>query len=187
MNKIKDLIYDKSDILVAILILALAALIIVWRLGIILEYPKEVLGTDDAQTILTNPDDTTQETGEVSGQTGETGEQTQTGENGETGEQTQTGEQTGNQDTQVDEPQATGELWDGDVLSRELKVTIPSEVTTAYGAVQCLVEAGIFESYEEYRTICQENGFDHEKMRSGVFTFPKGATKLDIIKQVNWS
>jgi hypothetical protein len=184
MNKIKDLIYDKSDILVAILIMALAALIIVWRLGIILEYPKEVLGTDDAQTILTNPDDTTQETGEVSGQTGETGEQTQTGE---TGEQTQTGEQTGNQDTQVDEPQVTGELWDGDVLSRELKVTIPSEVTTAYGAVQCLVEAGIFESYEEYRTICQENGFDHEKMRSGVFTFPKGATKLDIIKQVNWS
>ena len=184
MNKIKDIIYDKSDILVAILILALAALIIVWRLGIILEYPKEVLGTDDAHTILTNPDENAGETGEQ-GQSGETGESGDvTGQNGEnTGEQGQTGEN----DTQVDQPQATGELWNGDTLSRELKVTIPSDVTTAYGAVQCLVEAGVFESYEEYRSICQENGFDHEKMRSGVFTFPEGSTKLDIIKQVNWS
>ena len=39
MNKIKDIIYDKSDILIAILILALAAILILWRLGIILEYP----------------------------------------------------------------------------------------------------------------------------------------------------
>lgn len=187
MNKIKDLIYDKSDVLVAIIIMALAALIIVWRLGIILEYPKAVLGTEDAGTVLTNPEETTQETGEtgdVTSQTGDTGEVTsQTGDTGETGDQTQTGDQ----QTGVDQPQDTGELWDGDVLARELKVTIPSEVTTAYGAVMCLVEAGIFEDYDEYRTICQENGFDHEKMRSGSFTFPKGSTKVDIIKQVNWS
>ena len=184
MNKIKDIIYDKSDILVAILILAIAALIIVWRLGIILEYPKEVLGTDDAQTILTNPEDNQGESGE-SGENGEA--TTETGENtGESGE-TNVDNPTDNPESNVDQPQDSGALFDGDVLTRDLKVTIPSEVTTAYGAVQCLVEAGIFENYEEYRTICQENGLDHEKMRSGVFTFTKGSTKLDIIKQVNWS
>ena len=45
MNKIKDIIYNKSDIIIAILILAIAALIIFWRLGIILEYPKQLIGT----------------------------------------------------------------------------------------------------------------------------------------------
>ena len=57
MNKIKDLIYDKSDILIAILILAIAALIILWRLGIILEYPKQLIGTDEATSVLTEPDE----------------------------------------------------------------------------------------------------------------------------------
>ena len=185
MNKIKDIIYDKSDILVAILIMAIAALIIVWRMGIILEYPKEVIGTSDAGTVLTNPDDAQEQgqtgdnSGDAAGQTGEqTGGDAGEGQQGQTGEQGQPG---------TDEPQAGSVIWDGDVLAGDLEVTIPSDVTTAYGAVQCLVEAGIFESYEEYRTICQENGFDHEKMRSGVFTFPKGSTKVDIIKLVNWS
>ena len=57
MNKIKDIIYNKSDILIALLILAIAALIIFWRLSIILEYPKEILGTDEASEILTEPDE----------------------------------------------------------------------------------------------------------------------------------
>ena len=184
MNKIKDIIYNKSDILVALLILALAALIIVWRLGIILEYPKTVIGTDDAQTILTNPEDNQGESGE----TGESGEATtETGENtGESGSDDQTGTQSG-ESGEVDEPQDSGALFEDDVLTKDLTVNIPSDVTTAYGAVMCLVEAGIFENYDEYKNICLENGLDHEKMRSGSFTFPKGSTKLDIIKKVDWS
>ena len=181
MNKIKDIIYNKSDILVALIILALAALIIVWRLGIILEYPKTVLGTDDAQTILTNPEDNQGESGESGEATAETGDNT-----GEANVDDQTGTQPG--DTgEVDEPQDSGALFEDGVLTRDLTVNIPSDVTTAYGAVMCLVEAGIFENYDEYKNICIENGLDHEKMRSGSFTFPKGSTKLDIIKKVNWS
>ena len=40
MKKLKDFIYDKNDIVIALLILAAAAFIIFWRLDIILEYPK---------------------------------------------------------------------------------------------------------------------------------------------------
>ena len=39
------------------MILAIAALIILWRLGIILEYPKQLIGTDEATSVLTEPDE----------------------------------------------------------------------------------------------------------------------------------
>ena len=47
MKKFKDFIYDKNDIIIAVLILAVAALIIFWRLNVILEYPKQLLGNDE--------------------------------------------------------------------------------------------------------------------------------------------
>ena len=42
MEKIKDFIYDKNDILVALLVLVFAALLIWWRMDVIMEYPEKV-------------------------------------------------------------------------------------------------------------------------------------------------
>ena len=47
MKSFKDFIYDKSDIIAALLILIVASLLVVWRLHAIMEYPKEIIGTDD--------------------------------------------------------------------------------------------------------------------------------------------
>ena len=208
MNKIKDIIYNKSDIIIALLILAIAALIIFWRLGIILQYPKDIVGGNDTENVLTDP---TGEDGEVAGddqtddqsddqsgdQTGDdqADDQTDDQADDQTDDQTgddQTGDKTDDQaddksDDKADEPEqtASGPQWDGDKLAADYEVTLTG--TTAYAAVQCMVEAGIFEDYAEYQKICQENGYDHEKMRAGVFTFKKGSTKLDMIKIVNWS
>ena len=202
MNKIKDIIYDKSDILIAILILALAAILILWRLGIILEYPREIIGTDDPSNVLTEPEeqgesgetsesgDATEEQGESgesesqsgeSGEAGETGDQTEEqGEDGETGDQTEEGES-----GESEEKATTQAQWDGNKLSKDLEVTITG--TTASAAVQCLIDAGVYEDYAEYQKICKENGWDHEKMRAGVFTFEKGTSKKEITREVNWS
>ncbi len=206
MNKIKDIIYNKSDIIIALLILAIAALIIFWRLGIILQYPKDIVGGTDTENVLTDP---TGEDGEVAGddQTDDQTADDQTGDqtgDDQTDDQTddQADDQTGDDqaddqtedqaddqsgDDKADEPAKTsnGPQWDGDKLAADYEVTLTG--TTAYAAVQCMVEAGIFEDYAEYQKICQENGYDHEKMRAGVFTFKKGSTKLDMIKIVNWS
>ena len=59
--------------------------------------------------------------------------------------------------------------------------------TTASAAVQCMVDAGIYADYADYQKVCQENGWDHEKMRAGVFTFEKGTSKKEITREVNWS
>ena len=43
MKKLKDLMYNISDVLVAILILAIAALLILWRMDKALTYPSTIL------------------------------------------------------------------------------------------------------------------------------------------------
>ena len=196
MNKIKDLIYDKSDILIAILILAIAALIILWRLGIILEYPKQLIGTDEATSVLTEPDEdaAAQADAEQAAEgdstevkTGDgTAAETATGSENKTegeGTDAKTGEDTAKADDAVTVTNTA--QWDGDKLANDLQVTLTG--TTAYEAVSCLVDAGVFADYDEYDTICGEIGYDDEKMKAGVFTFAKGSTKEDIIKAVNWS
>ena len=50
MKNLKDFFYDKNDILIALAILVIAALLIVWRMDVIMDYPKtlaEETGTID--------------------------------------------------------------------------------------------------------------------------------------------
>jgi len=193
MNKIKDIIYNKSDILIALLILAIAALIIFWRLSIILEYPKEILGTDQASEVLTEPDEDAASTDANAGNDTANTDADASQNTDNAGTDANANSDAANADASKDaESQSddSGEVttsakWDGDKLAADLEVKLTG--TTAYEAVMCMVDAGIFKDYEEYQDICGEMGYDHEKMRAGVFTFAKGTTKEDIIKEVNWS
>ena len=173
MKKLKDFIYDKNDIVIAILILAVAALIISWRLGIILEYPKQLLGTDNPvfDTPVSDDDVTQPDDSEGDDPQSSEGDQPQGGE-GETDEP-QGGE------TEEDIP-----LWDGGVLTEDVEVEV--EGASASAAVKCLVNAGLFEDYAEYQKICEEEGMNHEKVSAGTFTFKKGTTKVQIAKKINW-
>ena len=47
MNKFKDILYDKNDILVILVILAIAALVISNRIDAIMAYPQTVLAQDE--------------------------------------------------------------------------------------------------------------------------------------------
>jgi len=193
MNKIKDIIYNKSDILIALLILAIAALIIFWRLSIILEYPKEILGTDQASEVLTEPDEDAASTDANAGNDTANTDADASQNTDNAGTDANANSDAANADANKDaESQSddSGEVttsakWDGDKLAADLEVKLTG--TTAYEAVMCMVDAGIFKDYEEYQDICGEMGYDHEKMRAGVFTFKKGTTREDIIKEVNWS
>ena len=112
MKKLKDFIYDKNDIVIAILILAVAALIISWRLGIILEYPKQLLGTDDPvfDTPVSDDEDSDLPVDDE-------GEDPQSGE----GDQPQ-GSEGETDETQGDETEEDIPLWDGGVLTEDVEV-----------------------------------------------------------------
>ena len=45
MNKLKDIFYDKHDILVAVVILIIAALVILWRVDAIMAYPQTLVAS----------------------------------------------------------------------------------------------------------------------------------------------
>ncbi|MCI8631316.1 MAG: endolytic transglycosylase MltG [Firmicutes bacterium] len=65
MNKLKDIFYDKNDILVALIILAVAAIVIFWRVDTIMAYPETLVAeaankysndntnTEDPSTVTT--------------------------------------------------------------------------------------------------------------------------------------
>ncbi len=40
MKNLKDFFYDKNDIIIALAILVIAALLIIWRMDVIMDYPK---------------------------------------------------------------------------------------------------------------------------------------------------
>ena len=43
MKKLKDILYDYNDILIALAIMVIAALLIMWRISAIVDYPREFI------------------------------------------------------------------------------------------------------------------------------------------------
>ena len=166
MKWIKDFLYDKNDILIALLILVAAALIILWRMDVIMAYP---------QTVFANGSDA-----DVSAAASELNVNDQ-----QSGEGQSSQPDGGTTDAGSDGNPAAGALWTGGTLSRDVEVNVTG--STAAAAIDCLVQAGLFEDYAEYQQICQESGLDHEKVSAGVLTFEKGSTKKDVARKINWS
>ncbi len=166
MKKFKDFIYDKNDIIIAALILIVAALIITWRMNVILDYPKQLIDSMNDGTSTTEPADSTD--ANASDNTDNSGDQNNADQNGNTSDSA-----------------ATGELWVDGVLSGDVEVDVTG--VTASAAVQCLVDNGLFADYAEYQTLCDEQGLDHEKVSAGTFTFEKGSTKAQVARKINWS
>ena len=156
MNKFKDFIYDKSDILIALGILLIAALIIGWRLAAIVEYPKEIIDNNNNATEYTEetPSDKPEETPS---------------------------------DKPEDTP-ATGSVYGSNgLLTRDVTV----DWSTASGAsasalIQCAVDQGLFEDYDDYANVCLNNGItDPEQIPVyGTSTFTAGMSKLQVAQQI---
>jgi hypothetical protein len=165
MKRIKDFLYDTNDILIAIIILLAAVTIIFWRLSIIVEYPKKFVYSAD----------TTVEAAELVSSDSELTNIV---------DDAQTIDFKDIESTEVNDISDSTSLWDNGVLTKNVKVTVSGN--SASEAIQCLIDAGIFQDYSEYQSICQEKGLNHEKVTAGTFTFQKGSTKEDVASQVNW-
>ena len=161
MNKFKDFIYDKSDILIALGILLIAALIIGWRLAAIVEYPKEIIDENNNATEYTEetPSDKPEETPSDKPE-----------------------------DKPEDKPAetpTTDVLWDSaGKLTREVTVTFSGY--GAYDFVQCAIDAGLLDSTDEYENICSYQGITDTHIISppSVYTFEVGATKADVVRVI---
>lgn len=176
MKKLKDILYDYNDILIALAIMVIAALLIMWRISAIVEYPREFISDNT----------------EVSEPAGENGESGESGENGESGNPAgEEGEGDEPADDPADEPadepaEESSSLWEGGVLTRDVQVSV-SGGSSATDAIQRLIDAGLFKDYAEYQAICDELGLNHQMVGAGIFVFDKGSTKTDVARVINWS
>lgn len=189
MKHFKDFLYDKNDILIALLILVAAALIILWRMDIIMAYPQTIFSENGGSDLLSQSSD--QQGGSAQNGDGKSGENgdSQSGQSGQ-----KDGNQSGeNGDSQSGESGENGNgqgtsgssLFANDRLTRDVEVNVTGN--TASAAIECLVDAGLFKDYAEYQQICADTGLDHEKVSAGILTFAKGSTKKDIARKINWS
>lgn len=152
MKTIKDFLYDKNDILIALAILVIAALIIVWRMGTIMEYPQTL--AEQTGTTETTEDSAIEAEKESSAE---------------------------NSDSEADQTE-DGSLWNNGTLTRDVTVTVQGGSATA--AVQSLIDARLFESYDEYSDVCNAAGYVPENIKATTFTFEAGSTQTDIAEQV---
>lgn len=177
MDKLKDFIYDKNDVIVAALILIVAALIITWRMHIILEYPKTLINDNDIQTEEAVGDDSVK--GDAQGSNSEAN-----ADGDASGDAAADSTQDSDNNAQSG-TQTTAQLWTDGKLTQDIEVTVDG--ATASAAVQCLIDKELFADYAEYQSLCETLGLNHEKVSGGTFTFEKGSTKDQIAKRINWS
>ena len=168
MEKLKDFIYDKNDILVALLVLVFAAFLICWRMDVIMDYPEKVFADTQQEGSQIQEEDPSGQEGSISGNEGD-------------GDSEGGGEGSGG-----DEPVVpSSSLWEGGVLTRDVEVDVYGN--SAMAAVQCLVDAGLFDDYDEYKVICDLAGMNHEKVSAGSLVFTAGTTKEEVARKINWS
>ena len=179
MKKIKDLIYDYNDIFVALLIIALAGAIIVWRVTGIMAYPEYMAGKEQTQTgdvdfsdvdltpgtvdeFNENPDDIT----------------TQPPEEGE-GQGEGEGEGQGEQPP-VDTPDDGGDKPDDRIdANGNFIVEIPRGAS-AFGIAKILKEQGVISDETAFLEKVTEMGAEL-KMKYGTYKIPQGSSAEEII------
>ena len=76
----------------------------------------------------------------------------------------------------------TDQVWIAGELTHDITVSIAGGSATA--AVDGLVSAGLFDSYDEFEKVCKAAGCAPEDIKANTFTFAKGSTQADSAKQV---
>ncbi len=91
------------------------------------------------------------------------------------------------EESAVDSDDATAsenpdQIWMAGELTQDITISIAGG--SASSAVDGLVSAGLFDSYEEFEEVCKAAGRAPEDIKANTFTFEKGSTQADIAKEV---
>ncbi|HKK95687.1 MAG TPA: hypothetical protein VJ916_05180 [Anaerovoracaceae bacterium] len=168
MKHIKNFFYNINDLILAVIILAAAAVLIYWRLDIILDYPEKMLESSNNDTIIEEiqvPEETPDETEE---------EPTETEKEAETEEE--------NEPVEEEPAVETGSIFIDGKLSED--VTVKIQGGSANAAVNSLISANFFDDYNQYSDAVKSFGGTPENIKAGTYSFRKDTTLeriLDVI------
>ena len=164
MKKIRDFIYDYNDIFVALLIIAVAAIVIVWRVNSIMDYPNYVAekgGNNPVQTADVDLNDVDLTPSQVEENLNANPEDTSPEDGEEPGEGTEAPAETPAQ-TETPKPSGTFEVPKG---------------SSADKVGDLLVQAGYISSKAEFMSAISGK---ETRIKAGKFTIPEGSTAAQI-------
>ena len=202
MKYIKDFFYSLSDLFIILLILALAAGLVYWRFGIIMDYPEALAAEikEGGQNLI--PDDianagNAENSGENSGEASSPGESNSEGTSENPGESEAPGGNSGEAGSEnaeepavIDEPttQEPGAgprdntIWKDGKLRVDINVNLAG--CTAEEAVELLVQAGLFASKEDFEAVCEGIEKNPSEIGAYEYNFSAGFSQKDIADYV---
>ena len=135
--------YDHNDIFIAFLIIATAAVIIIWCVRNVMNYPNTLDSVTTAEKVQSAVEEESKKN------------------NGNTQDQAR---------------------WKKGKLADAFTCEVSSDSTEA--AINSLISAGLFSTADEFRKTCRKADVSEADIKTGTFTFEKGSTRIDIVKQV---
>ncbi|MBF1179960.1 MAG: hypothetical protein HXL98_01835 [[Eubacterium] sulci] len=166
MKRLKDFFYNFNDIVIVLGILAIAAFLILWRVDIIMRYPKTVA----AQTVQTSQ------------KTEDTKANDTSKDKDKKNEKSDKDKKDNDKNNFEKSTVEDGTIWKDGVLKNNMSVKVPSG--TATDAVNGLVEAGLFKSYDDFAALSEQLGLDPTSIIPGTYKFDAGKSQSDIIQAV---
>ena len=191
MKYIKDFFYNLSDLFIILLILGIAGGLIYWRFNIIMDYPEalaaEVRETANQNLVPSGDSEGENAQGENAEGENAQGENAQ-GENaqGENSQGENAGAESGETPAPIDtsSEQEPGSGPRDNTIWKDGKLRVDMNVELASGsseiAVESLVQAGLFTSYEDFVAVCEKIEADPGMVAAGTYTFPAGSSQEDI-------
>ena len=191
MKYIKDFFYNLSDLFIILLILGIAGGLIYWRFNIIMDYPEALAAEvrETANQNLVPSGDSEGENAEGENAQGENAEgENAQGENaqGENSQGENAGAESGETPAPIDtsSEQEPGSGPRDNTIWKDGKLRVDMNVELASGsseiAVESLVQAGLFTSYEDFVAVCEKIEADPGMVAAGTYTFPAGSSQEDI-------
>lgn len=86
------------------------------------------------------------------------------------------------QESKSSDPGAAQAKWKHGKLVETITVDVADDSTEA--AINSLIAYGLFETADEFRAECKKAGVSDADIKTGKFTFKKGSTKKNIVKEV---
>jgi len=179
LEKLKDIFYDKNDIIVALAILAVAGFIITQQVDSIMTYPEQLAAEVQQEQESIPPEGE----GDISGAKPEgEGGSTPPVNDGQGEGEAQEG-QSGvvpDQPTQPDTPSQTTQTNSGEFKTAVARtVEIPSGSHSS-SIASILANAGVVPSKDAFLSAVSAAGAE-TKLKAGTFTIPAGSTLSDVV------
>lgn len=187
MNKLKDIIYDKNDLLVALIIILIAGFVIYERIDTIMTYPSALAAEAEVNAAIAgNPNDDPIISHEESPGTGDSDADGENdadveGQNDTDAENNDTNTEKGNEGQNSTEGQTHADNSDSEDSPSVRLVTITINPGSLGSHIaQILLDAGLIKSTGEFYNAVALAGAD-TKLKAGTFKIPSNATPAEIV------